>query len=65
MDRDRDNAWRIAGALDRFAADPAAVKRIAAATNYHPPQLREDMESLIRYLRRLEAMTDDSDNGDY
>lgn len=65
MDRDRDNAQRLAGALHRHAVDQAAVKRIAAALDYYPPQLQEDMESIYRYLQRMEAVIDDTDNGDY
>jgi hypothetical protein len=64
-ERTRDNARRLAGVLHRYAEDPAAVKRVAAALNYYPPQLQEDMESVLVYLKRLEAGTDDSNDSDY
>lgn len=48
MNRIRDNAQRLAGVLHRYATDLGAVQRVAAALNYHAPQLQEDMESVYQ-----------------
>lgn len=58
FERDRDNAWRLAGVLYRYAEDPIAIKRIAAVLNYLPQQLQEDMGAVYRYMKELEASGD-------
>lgn len=55
MDRQRENAHRLAGALERYAADHRTVQQLARALNYHPEQLREDMAGLLDYILELEA----------
>lgn len=55
QDRTRENAHRLAGVLERYAADPRTVEKLAALLNYHPEQLREDMASLLQYIQRTEA----------
>lgn len=51
----KENAHRIAGTLDRYAEDPAIIRRMAATLNYDPMQLREDIDSLYKYIKQLEA----------
>ena len=43
-ERTRENAHRLAGTLERYAADPRTVE-----------QLREDMACLPDYIRELEG----------
>lgn len=54
QDRTKENAHRLAGTLERYAEDPATVQKLAQALNYLPDQLREDMTSLLDYIRELE-----------
>lgn len=51
----RDNAHRLAGVLERYAADPRTVEQMARLLNYLPDQLREDMACLLDYIRELEG----------
>lgn len=55
MERKRANAHRIAGTLERYAADPRTVAQLAQLLNYHPQQLREDMAGLLDYLLEIEG----------
>lgn len=57
MERKRTNAHRIAGTLERYAADPRTVAQLAQLLNYHPEQLREDMAGLLDYIREIEGIT--------
>ena len=61
MSRIRDNTQRLAGVLLRYAADPVSVKRVAAALNYHPQQLQEDMESVYQ-CQCLDTITEQWSN---
>ncbi len=49
-ERDQSNARKLAGVLERYAEDPAALAKLAAALNYHAPQLREDIAALYAYI---------------
>lgn len=51
----RENAHRLAGVLERYAADPRTVGQLARLLNYLPEQLREDMSCLLDYIRELEG----------
>ncbi len=51
----KENSHRIAGTLSRYAEDPAIVRRMAALLNYDPAQLKEDIDSLYKYIKQLEA----------
>ena len=55
QDRTRENAHRIAAALDRYTADTRTAKRIAAILNYQPEQLQQDAQSLLKYIKSMEA----------
>ncbi len=61
FDRERDNALRLAAVLARYAEDPTAVRKIAAALNYYPSQLQEDMVSVYSYLKRLDSSKDNQE----
>ena len=50
MTRTQENAHRLAAALDRHAADPRTVERLAQLLNYLPEQLREDIAALAALL---------------
>lgn len=52
----RENAHRLAGALERYAADPRTVQQLAMALNYHEGQLREDMAGLLGYILEIEEI---------
>lgn len=54
MDRVRENAKRIANALDRNATDSQAVSQLARLLNYEPRQLQKDIQSLVQYIRNME-----------
>ena len=49
--RTADNARRLAGVLYRFGEDPATLNRLAAALNYHKPQLEEDIKDLYTVIK--------------
>lgn len=55
MDRERENAHRLAGALERNAENPGTVSQLARILNYEPEQLRQDMTRLLSYIIALEA----------
>ena len=55
QDRTRENAHRLAEVLERYMADPNTAKQIAALLNYHTPQLQEDAQSLLQYIKKMEA----------
>lgn len=50
MTRTQENAHRLAAALERHAADPRTVERLAAILDYLPEQLREDIDALAVML---------------
>lgn len=65
-DRARENAHRLAGAIERHAAEAGDVERLAAVLNYQREQLQEDAQSLLQYIERLEAAANaDHSDGDY
>ncbi len=51
----RDNAHRLAGVLEQYAADPRTVEQMARLLNYLPEQLQKDMACLLDYIRELEG----------
>lgn len=55
QDRTREDAHRIAAALDRYTADTRTAERIAAILNYQPEQLQQDAQSLLKYIKSMEA----------
>lgn len=54
QDRVKENAKRIASALDRHTTDTQAVNQLARLLNYEPRQLEKDIQSLLEYIRRIE-----------
>lgn len=55
QDKTKENAHRLAAVLDRYAADPHAAEQLAIILNYHKPQLQEDAQCLLEYIKELEA----------
>ena len=53
MTRTQENAHRLAAALERHAADPRTVERLAAILDYLPEQLQEDIDALAAMLEEL------------
>ena len=51
----RENAHRLAGVLERYAADPRTVEQLARLLDYLPEQLQRDMACLLDYIRELEG----------
>lgn len=47
---------RLVSALYRRIEDPAALQRIAAATDYLPQQLKEDIQALHDYVYNPEKL---------
>ena len=58
-DRERENAHRIKSTLERYAEDAATIASLARILNYNVNQLREDIDSLSRYLAKLEDSADE------
>lgn len=56
-ERSKENAHRIAGTLERYAADPRKVQQLAAILNYEPERLQKDMACLLDYLLEIEEIT--------
>ena len=54
MDRVKENAKRIANALDRNTTDSQTVNQLAHILNYEPKQLQKDIQSLLQYIRNME-----------
>ena len=48
MTREKENARRLVGALERHADAPG----LALILGYHPEQLQEDIKSLVQYMRQ-------------
>lgn len=46
----RQGTERIVTALYQRIEDPVAIQRIAAATNYMPRQLQEDIQALYDFV---------------
>ena len=55
-DRERENAHRIKSTLERYSEDPTTMQIMAKLLNYNVNQLREDIDSLSRYLAKLEDL---------
>lgn len=51
----KNGSARLVAALERAAEDEAALRRMAAALNYLPEQLKEDIQALRDFKSEADA----------
>ena len=58
-DKIKENAHRLASALNRFSGDGYVIAVLAHYLHYVPEQLEEDMKDIAHYIKRLEEGASD------